>query len=86
VLLEGLRAGIPIVTSSMGGNPELVKDGENGRTTMSKNAGKLAEAIASIVSDAGLRSTISQRNRERYEERFTSDRMVREYLALIECP
>ncbi len=51
VLLEALKVGAPIVASSSGGNPEVIKDGENGLLVEYNNVSQIASAIGRVFKE-----------------------------------
>ncbi len=53
-LSEGMSLGIPSITSDIGGNPYMVKNGENGLLFPAKNADALAMAIIRLYRDKNL--------------------------------
>ncbi len=55
VLLEAMTAGVPIVATRVAGIPSLVTHEVNGWLVDQPTAGAVADAIATIVSDAALR-------------------------------
>lgn len=69
--VRGLAAGIPAVTSRIGGLPEIVTR-ETGRT-VPLAAGAVAEAVTELVGDADLRSRLGRAARARYLDRFEAD-------------
>lgn len=76
-LLEGMSLGIPAVVSDFGGNPGVIKNGENGFLFPQKNAQKLAEALYKLYSDNGLYNNMSKRAVEMFNETFTAQAMTR---------
>jgi len=62
---EGMRAGLPVVASRMGGLPELIEDGENGYLFDPDSAEELAGAILKLAKDAKLRSQMGAKGRQR---------------------
>jgi glycosyltransferase involved in cell wall biosynthesis len=76
-LLEGMSLGTPAVVSDYGGNPYIVRDGENGLVVPKRDARALAEAITSIMNDRNLRARLSLLAYDAYEDRFTADSMVK---------
>ena len=48
-LIEGAMSGLPIVATDVGGNSEIVVDGENGRLVRPSDADALAEAILDVT-------------------------------------
>lgn len=57
-LLEALAAGTPVIATTVGGIPEVVRDGENGLLVPPGDAGALAAALERIVHDDGLRASL----------------------------
>lgn len=68
-VLEAMVAGVPVVTTRVGGIPEMVLDGETGILVGDDDA-ELAEAIARLLDDAPMRRDMSLAARRRVEERF----------------
>ena len=76
VVLEALRAGLPIVTTNVGAIPELVADGVNGLICEKGNPEDLAEKILYLVERPALRQQMRQNNLERFESLFTADKFA----------
>ena len=55
VLMEAMATELPVVTSTINGIPELVKDGSNGYLLPPGRADLLADALAKLAADPGLR-------------------------------
>jgi glycosyltransferase involved in cell wall biosynthesis len=68
VNLEAMASGLPIVTTKVGGLPEVVKDGENGFLVEPKNPEQIAEKALLILEDDELRERISRNNKEEVRE------------------
>jgi glycosyltransferase involved in cell wall biosynthesis len=76
-LIEAGAARVPIVTTDVGGIPEIVADGENGLLIDAPpEAGALADALASLLAQPELRQRLAGEGRRRYEERFTVSRWL----------
>ncbi|RZI40226.1 glycosyltransferase family 1 protein [Herbaspirillum sp. HC18] len=75
-VLEGMRAGLPVVATRVGGVPEAVDDGLTGLLVQPRDARELAGALARLVGDPALRKRMGLLGRKRYLDQFTSDRMV----------
>jgi len=48
-----MRAGLPVVTTAVGGIPELVRDGVTGLLVASGDDAALAAALRSVLQDGG---------------------------------
>jgi glycosyltransferase involved in cell wall biosynthesis len=83
-IIEALRAGLPVVATEQAGVPELVIHGDNGYLVERGNVDELAEMLARLISDAGLRAQMGARSRERYEAEFSFERMYRRTVGLYE--
>ncbi len=75
-LLEGMCLGKPAVVSNYGGNPELIKDGENGFVVPIKDPQAIAEKIELLLGDKVLYNSISANAKQTFAERFTARAMV----------
>jgi glycosyltransferase involved in cell wall biosynthesis len=82
VILEAASAGTPTFASRLGGIPEAVDDGVNGRLFEPGDAHALAALIASADRDRAQMVAMGRAARERWLERFQPQTMVRETLAL----
>jgi glycogen(starch) synthase len=78
VLLEGMAAGLPIVTTSGGGSPEVVIHGTNGLVVPPGDSQALADAVSDLLSDSGRRERFGQSNRKKALEELSLERMARE--------
>ncbi len=87
VILESMAAGIPVVATAVGGNPELVKNGVTGMLVAPGDDDCLAEVLLRLVRDPGLRLQCSLRARE-FARSFHIDVVCRRYeelyLSLLE--
>jgi glycosyltransferase involved in cell wall biosynthesis len=85
VLLEAMRARLPVVASAIPGSGivEVVAGGDTGLLVPPGDANALACALARMR-DAGLRARMGARGRERFEARFTLERSAARWLHLYE--
>lgn len=71
VLLEAMRAGLPIITSSEGGIRDIVIDGENGFIVDPTDISKMASKAELLKEDTQLRKKMSKRARNLFEKKNT---------------
>ncbi|MBR5345637.1 MAG: glycosyltransferase [Clostridia bacterium] len=64
-ITEAMACGIPVLASDLGGNRELVKDGETGLLFPAGNAEALAEKLVILCKDEKLREQMGQAGCER---------------------
>jgi glycosyltransferase involved in cell wall biosynthesis len=81
-IMEAMAAGLPVAASRMGGNPELVIDGETGFIFEPFDSGDLADKLAELLKDGGTRRGMGEAGRRRVLSEFTHDDMVRRYCDL----
>jgi len=86
-ILESMAAGVPVVATAVGGNPEAVKDGVTGLLVPPGDPAALAGAICALLEDDALATRLGESGRERVEQCFSEKRMVgdteRFYLSLL---
>lgn len=66
-LLEVMALGTPVVATDVGGNPELIVDGESGYLIAPDDVGRLSECIHTLISDASLCDRFTKRAQQRTE-------------------
>jgi glycosyltransferase involved in cell wall biosynthesis len=72
-LVEGLAAGLPIVTTSVDYLPRLIVHGENGLIVPPSAPNDLAEALLVLGGNAETRQRMSRANRLKFEREFALD-------------
>lgn len=78
-LLEAMAAGLPVVATATGGNPELVVDGVTGSLIGVNDVEALVAALAAYVDDPARRARHGAAARERVERAFSLSTMVDAY-------
>jgi glycosyltransferase involved in cell wall biosynthesis len=73
---ESLAMGVPSIASNIGGNSEIIKNGENGFLFTPGNFIELSQKIEKILNDKELREKFSENAIKTINENFTIDTMV----------
>jgi len=81
-VLEAMAAGLPVVSTAVGGVPELVQHGATGLLVPAGNAHALAEAITQLGRDAPQRAAMGRAARQTALERFDVRVMSNAYATL----
>jgi glycosyltransferase involved in cell wall biosynthesis len=83
-ILEAMAAARPVVTTRVGGNPELVIDGETGLLVEPADAGALASAVSRLLSDPAERRRLGAAGLARVQTCFSIDKMVGQYQSIYD--
>jgi L-malate glycosyltransferase len=75
-VLEAMAAGIPIVSSAIGGTEELIDDGRSGLLVAPGDSEALAAALRRVLGSAELRRSLVAHARERVEAGLTREAMA----------
>jgi glycosyltransferase involved in cell wall biosynthesis len=78
-ILEAMAAARPVVTTRVGGNPELVVDGETGLLVEPADAAGLASAVARVLADPAEGRRLGANGLARVRSRFSTETMVGQY-------
>jgi glycosyltransferase involved in cell wall biosynthesis len=81
-LLEAMGCQLPIATTAVGGNGEVVADGETGLLSPRGDAGALGANLTRLLRDADLRRRFGAAGRQRLERMFTQQQMHSSYADL----
>lgn len=83
IVLEAMALARPVVSTAVGGLPEVISR-ETGVLVESPTAASLGDALADLARRPASREAMGRAGRLEYERRFTADRMVDGYAAVIE--
>ena len=84
VLIEAMAGGLPIVTSSLAGIPEIITDQINGILVPQRAPEALASAIRSLLLDPKKREKLGASGLSTAREKFSLAATVQELIALFE--
>ena len=82
-VMEAMAAGRPVVSTAVGGVPELVEEGVTGFLTPAGDAQRLAQRMLQL-GDASLRHSMGEAGARRAVERFGVEQMADSYGTLYE--
>lgn len=75
-VLEAMAAGMPAVTTSVGGIPDLIEDGIDGYMVTPGDKEALARVLDRLLADPALQRRIGTAARRKIEQRFSADVVV----------
>jgi len=84
-ILEAMATALPVIATTVGGNPEVVVDQETG-LLVDERPRSLAAAIAALAANPAQRRTMGDAGRWRVKRHFTIERMVNDYAAAYQVP
>jgi len=81
-LLEAMSSGKPIVTTKVGGIPEIIKDRFNGLIIPEKNSEMLAKAVKELITDKDLSEKLGKNARYFIIENYSIEAVTKKWEAL----
>ena len=76
LILEAGLAGIPVISTNVGGVGEIIKDGENGILIEPKNPQAIADAVKNIINDGDKAKKLSAKLKKSVSEDFSFKEMA----------
>jgi glycosyltransferase involved in cell wall biosynthesis len=76
VNIESMSVGTPVIASRVDGIPEIVRDGMDGYLVPPNDPGALADKLALLMQDPGLRERLGRNARQRFMEEYESTSVV----------
>lgn len=81
-IIEAGFAGLPVVSSNIGGIPDIIDNGLNGILTESKNVSDIKTAIENLIENADLQESFGSKLKEKVEKEFSLDQMIEKTIKL----
>lgn len=78
-ILEAMASGLAVVATEVGGNCELIENGQSGYLIPPRRPEILANMLFKLVSDGKLRARLGEKARRRVVEKFSLKKMVENY-------
>jgi len=76
VVLEGMASGVPVVSTAVGGVPELITHRTSGWLVPPADASELTDAIVTLLKDPDFRAELSENARRHVATSFTVDKFM----------
>jgi glycosyltransferase involved in cell wall biosynthesis len=84
VIMEAMAAGLPVISTALGGIPEMVEPGTNGELVPERDPNAVGDAIQRLVADPELTRRYGNQGREIAREKFSIEASARQLQALFE--
>jgi len=84
VIMEAMATGLPVVSTTIGGIPEMVVENETGFLVQPDDAVALAGAIEKVTNDRLLAQRLGEAGYERAQNLFSIEKNVREFCVLLD--
>jgi colanic acid/amylovoran biosynthesis glycosyltransferase len=84
VIMEAMATGLPVISTDIGGIPEMVVQNETGFLLRPGDAGALAGAIEKVIDDRLLAQRLGEAGYERAQRLFSIEKNVHELCALVD--
>lgn len=76
-MIEAMAAGLPIISTYIGGIPEVIKHGINGYLLNPGDQNKMQEYILNLVNDSELRNTMGKNNKDLIKQNYSLSRNIK---------
>ena len=83
VIMEAMATGLPVVSTNIGGIPEMVVENETGFLVQPGDAGAMADAIETVINDCSSAARLGHSGYERARALFSIEKNVRELCGLL---
>ena len=81
-ILEAMAAKLPIISTNVGGIPEMIKDNNNGLLVEPKNPEILSEEIKLLIKNQDLSQKLAEKAEQDVKNNFTKEQMIKQTFGL----
>jgi len=81
-LLEAMSTGLPSVASSIGGNVDVIKDGESGLLYDPESAKQLSQQLIRLIGDQALQQRLGASARQEMQAKYSLESIVPQLISL----
>ena len=82
--LEAQACEVPVVSTRIGGIPEVISEGETGYLSDVGDVEKMSEDTLRLIGDEDLRRAFGEKGRELALQRYGSDKIIPQYISFYE--
>lgn len=83
-ILEAMASGLPVISTHVGGTPEIVTHGDSGFLFKPGDTEEIAMAIAELRNNSDKRGIMAEKGRQKVKDLFSVDTMVKNYIGLFD--
>lgn len=84
VIMEAMAAGLPVISTPLGGIPEMIAPGVNGELVPEHDPAALCDAVQRVIADPALARRFGNRGREIAREKFSIETSARQLQDLFD--
>jgi glycosyltransferase involved in cell wall biosynthesis len=81
-LLEAMACGVPSVVTRVGGNPEAIREGENGFMVPVEDDAAAAERLLDLLRNSERAAGIGENGRTSAQTQFSAEAMIKKLISL----
>jgi len=75
-LIEAAQAGLPIIATEVGGNPEIIENNKTGSLVKPADARELADALQKLINDKNLQIQLGEKAKQKVNQNFGLGKIV----------
>jgi len=83
VIMEAMATGLPVVSTNIGGIPEMIVENETGFLVQPGDVAAMSDAIERVINDSSSAARLGQSGYERARTLFSIEKNVRELCAML---
>lgn len=83
-VIEAMACGLPVVGSDVGGISQTVEHGRTGFIANPEDIDSFTDYLRKLISDPELRTEMGEASRDRVEERYSANSLVKKFCAIVD--